>query len=562
MERPETRIVVDLDAEAGRKSSKETNVHRIHIKWTRQVDFSGLQAFLDQKAVWSTECIDTINFLDHVLRERPSQMYTQIKKSFFQRGQERFQLGGGIEAFKGVFSSLRPVFDHATRKAGIAINVDVANGTFWKPQMLGPAICDAFNIPPERFIAIIAAARGEWRTSQVRRDLGRFSKLHVTATHNPGNLTQWTIDKIVPDDAYTCTFPDPDNAMRKITVAAYFKSKYNIQLRRGLPMAQMTKKIRKGPVYLPIEFLKIEENQRYNPKLSDTQTSNMIKFAVTLPAERKKAIMNGVNLLQWPKDLYLGHYGIQVNGNPTKVPARVLPPPKVLMGGNATIQERDLVQGRWRLDNKQFIHKNTVPLASWGVCIVNHKSQPNEEQVKNFIQQFVRIYTGHGGQVLNGKPCIYLGHPKQGGELVNQAYTATGNKFQKKPSLLIFTVGDRNVDMYQRIKRSCDCRFGVASQVLQSRHVQAAQPQYISNVCMKVNAKLGGSTTVTRSMVIPKVNPNHQGTPTMVIGGDVSHPAPGAGSDEKASFAALTMSSDSTFTRYWAQCNTNGNCTE
>lgn len=67
------------------------------------------------------------------------------------------------------------------------------------------------------------------------------------------------------------------------------------------------------------------------------------------------------------------------------------------------------------------------------------------------------------------------------------------------PTLLLFIVNDRNVDVYRRIKKSCDIRFGVPSQVLQAKHVMSASPQYISNVCMKVNAKLGGATCVAKS---------------------------------------------------------------
>lgn len=63
----------------------------------------------------------------------------------------------------------------------------------------------------------------------------------------------------------------------------------------------------------------------------------------------------------------------------------------------------------------------------------------------------------------------------------------------------MFIVNDRNVEVYRRIKKSCDIRFGVPSQVLQAKHVMSASPQYISNVCMKVNAKLGGATCVARS---------------------------------------------------------------
>ena len=69
---------------------------------------------------------------------------------------------------------------------------------------------------------------------------------------------------------------------------------------------------------------------------------------------------------------------------------------------------------------------------------------------------------------------------------------------------------------------------------------------------MKVNAKLGGCTSVAKSQLIPCVAPKSASTPTMVVGADVSHPAPGAGSGEAASFAAITMSADPHFAKYWA----------
>jgi eukaryotic translation initiation factor 2C len=79
---------------------------------------------------------------------------------------------------------------------------------------------------------------------------------------------------------------------------------------------------------------------------------------------------------------------------------------------------------------------------------------------------------------------------------------------------------------------------------------------------MKVNAKLGGATCVTKSQVLQKISPQGALTPTMVIGADVSHPAPGAGSTEAASFAAITVSADPLFARYWADVQTNGNRVE
>lgn len=160
LDREETRITVDLDDEqvqeaaaAGRQPRAprpgRDNKHTIYLRWTRQVDFHHLRAFLDGQASWSPDCIDTINFLDHVMREGPSQKYTQIKKSFFQRGEQRFDLGGGVEAFKGVFSSLRPVLNDRFQKS-LSVNVDVANGTFWRAQELTRAIGQVFNCGPPR----------------------------------------------------------------------------------------------------------------------------------------------------------------------------------------------------------------------------------------------------------------------------------------------------------------------------------------------------------------------------------------------------------------------------
>jgi eukaryotic translation initiation factor 2C len=89
---------------------------------------------------------------------------------------------------------------------------------------------------------------------------------------------------------------------------------------------------------------------------------------------------------------------------------------------------------------------------------------------------------------------------------------------------------------------------------MQRDHVVKAQPQYCSNVCMKLNAKLGGTTcrvagkTATTSQAYFKV-------PTMIIGADVSHASPGS---QQASMAAMTVSMDKDACRYAAAVQTNG----
>jgi hypothetical protein len=67
------------------------------------------------------------------------------------------------------------------------------------------------------------------------------------------------------------------------SLQAVFDDKF--QCLRWLPVAKMTKKIRGSNVFLPMGVLRIDTNQRYNTKMSDTQTSDMIKFAVTFSKE-------------------------------------------------------------------------------------------------------------------------------------------------------------------------------------------------------------------------------------------------------------------------------------
>jgi len=525
---------------------------------------------LNGKAQWSSGCIDAVNFLDHVLREGPAQKYVQIKKSFFDRGENRFDLGEGIEAFKGCFASLRPCLSQDLKKT-LTVNVDVANGTFWRPQALGRAILQVFKVQDiSNFQAMfMSAKKGDWKKAILRKDLARFKRLSVT--DNGYNKTvgpnTWVIDELIGQDAQEYTFPDPDHKDKqpkdrpKVSLFDYFKRKYGMSVYRNIPVARMTKKIAGEAVHLPLDVLKIKDNQRYNTKLSDSQTSNMIKFAVTLPKERWAAVQKGVKMLDWAQDRYLQHYGIKISTQPTTVQARELPKPQLTFGGNATVQERDLVQGRWRLDGKKFIAPAPVVLREWGVCVIGGRGSIKQEQAQHFVQQFIKTFESHGGKFApDGKrPPIVQGNLARGGEMITDVWNTTGNHFNARPRLLFFIVNDRNVDVYRRIKKSCDCRYGVASQVVQSRHAATAQGQYLSNVAMKVNAKLGGSTSWARSLTIPKLaSKESQMTPTMIVAADVSHPAPGAGSDGAASFAAIAVSADVNYTRYMAECDTNG----
>lgn len=317
------------------------------------------------------------NVPDHMLRETPSVRYTSIKRSFFARGQERYTLGNAIEAFKGVFASMRIVHGGPSAKARLSINVDVANGTFWTASLVSNA---ALALTGKRDMNdLIQALRSGGEKGRAGQDLRKMRKLHVVAKHRGGpELDKYVIERFVYQGAREAKF-EKDGKMTSIY--DYFAKDFSIRLQYpDLPLVKVTKG---KNTMLPMEVLKIEENQRYQFKLDERQTSNMIKFAVEAPPKRWEAIKHGLNMLDWPNDPTLKNFGLKVNPNMTVVPARLITAPKVQFGqGDA----KPGASGRWDLKGKKFLTTNSAPLKSWAVCVVPGGRGGKPDKVRQLVR--------------------------------------------------------------------------------------------------------------------------------------------------------------------------------
>ncbi|KAF2096831.1 Piwi-domain-containing protein [Rhizodiscina lignyota] len=568
-EAQEVRIDVDLDAERAErdpsKPSNDKNKYNVALRYTNAVKFEVLTAFLNGKTDWNNSCLEAINFFDHLMRQTPSSKFFQLKRSFFAQGNDRLKLGGAVEAFKGVYASLRIAYYGPGLGAGLAVNVDVANGTFWEQLPLVQVMGALTNCPGTDALARnFANSTKDWRKSAMYTQLKRLRHVRVFSTHRGVN-DEYCIETILGKDVKTFEFKQNEGRPEEKTVSLqdYYRGAYKINPQPGLPIVEMTKKVgppgKKKSVVLPVDVLRILPNQRYAFKLDEKQTSSMIKFAVSLPQDRWKGIQTGVNMLDRNKDPYLQNYGLEIGAQRTEVKARVLPTPDVTFA-NGSIPGTQAGQGRWRIDGKKFATPNSKPIKAWGVCVIQDpREAPDQQATAAFFKQFVSIYKAHGGQFANESPVIQPGQLNKGGEMITDIWNATGNKNQARPEILFFVLPKKDSNVYKNIKKSCEVRYGVVSQCLQARHVKTNQAQYISNVCMKVNAKLGGSTCRATSKVMAKIAPNHAKIPTMAIGIDVSHAAPGS---DQGSMAAITMSLNADLTRYAAHCNTNGHRVE
>ncbi|KAL8936923.1 MAG: hypothetical protein Q9216_004682 [Gyalolechia sp. 2 TL-2023] len=566
----EFRLEVDLDTERGRQipSDRARDTVRIVIRPAStgaKIDLNNIYEYLNSRVPMGPPVFDAINFLDHLIREYPSKTLVSVKRSYFhpQLG-DSAMIGGGIDAMRGVYQSIR-----MAEGKRLVLNIDVSHSTFWHVASF-PAIINQLTGHQN-----LDTVQTSWRDAKSLKTNFKYEAMKrlransFTVAHKGRSREEAAkihrVASIIPKSTHEYKFQVWDREKQRlepeISIFDYYHKTYNVYLNfPHLPLVStgrmITKRdskgneVSKGPIVFPMELCTMCESQRYPYKLNEGQTAQMIKFAVKNPHERLQGINKGLDMLDWAKDPYLHHFGLKINRDQIQTNARLLPAPKLQFNGSIV---EPGIRGSWDLIGKKFLTPNTAPLIAWGVTVIqstSYQTRIQTPEVHAFVQAFIQAYKAHGGMVKNEDPLIHPGHadvPKA----VELLFYAVGNKHQIRPQLLLFILPNKNADVYLRIKKSCDCRWGAQSQCVQSGNAQKKSPQYLSNVLMKVNAKLGGTTNR-----VATVRPSgHFSRPTMIIGADVSHAAPGI---HAPSYAAMTVSMDKYAVRYAAGVQSNG----
>ena len=211
----EVHLIVDMDQENGRTPRpNKPDTHRVVIRQTNRVRLDVLFQYLEGRVTFDNACLEAITFLNHLLREYPATRYTVIKQNFYARGQTRHLLGSAVEAFKGVYQSMRIVHGGPSGKARLSINIDVANGTFWtEAKVSAAAVALTGKKDPNDLINTLRTQGERGRTAQ---DLKKMRKLHVVANHRGGSEEdKYVIERFVFQSARDVKF-DKDGKMISI----------------------------------------------------------------------------------------------------------------------------------------------------------------------------------------------------------------------------------------------------------------------------------------------------------------------------------------------------------
>jgi len=245
-----------------------------------------------------------------------------------------------------------------------------------------------------------------------------------------------------------------------------------------------------------------------------------------------------------------------VSKNITTVKARLINPPELmyLNKSNRTITERP-ASGSWNMRDKKVIQGGV--LASWGILCLVHPRTFGLDAFRYFATELVRILKDSGLRVdLEKPPLHYLDDSRSSIADAVQFVADAGYQLTKKRPQLVVCIKETNCkDEYAEIKRASDCNIGVPSQCVLLKHVWDCKAQYLANVGLKINQKLGGRCTYTSGFPGAWLGKD----PMMVFGADVTHfPREGG----KPSIAAMVGSMDDKFVQYASSMKFQSHVTE
>lgn len=509
----------------------------VAVKWCGQVSLSTLEDAMEGKV--RQVPFEAVQAMDVILRHLPSLKYTPVGRSFFsppvqthppQHGQfhTESKLGGGREVWFGFHQSVRP------SQWKMMLNIDVSATAFYRSMPVIEFIAEVLELPVQALAerrALSDAQRVKF-TKEVRG-------LKIEITHCGQMRRKYRVCNVTRRPAQTQTFPLQLETGQTIecTVAKYFYDKYRIQLKYPhLPCLQVGQE--QKHTYLPPEVCNIVPGQRCIKKLTDTQTSTMIKATARSAPEREREISNLVRKAEFSADPFAHEFGIAINPAMTEVKGRVLSAPKLLYGGRTKATALPN-QGVWDMRGKQF--HTGIDVKVWAIACFAQQQHVKENDLRNFTAQLQRI-SNDAGMPIVGQPCFCK--YAVGVDQVEPMFKYLKQTFSGIQLVVVVLPGKTPV--YAEVKRVGDTVLGIATQCVQAKNVIKTTPQTLSNLCLKMNVKLGG----VNSILLPAVRPRIFSEPVIFFGCDITHPP--AGDSRKPSIAAVVGSMDAHPSRYAA----------
>uniref|UniRef100_A0A0E0C0M7 Piwi domain-containing protein n=1 Tax=Oryza meridionalis TaxID=40149 RepID=A0A0E0C0M7_9ORYZ len=482
----------------------------VEISFAAKVPMSAIAEVL--RGQETENSMEALRVLDITLRQHSAkQGCLLVRQSFFLNNPSNFvDLGGGVLGCRGFHSSFRPT------DSGLSLNVDVSTTMIVRPGPVIEFLLFNQNIKNPHEI--------DWE--KAKRAL---KYLRIKTTHTG---SEFRIIGLSEDTCYSQTFQikrkngnSGSDTVEEVTVFEYYRKNWKIDLKGSAHFPCLNVGKPKRPTYIPLELCHLVPLQRYKKALSTLQRSTLVERSRQNPQERMSVLSGVLGDSDYNSVPMLRECGISIAQEFTQVAARVLPAPKLKSGDGEDIFARN---GRWNFNNNRLIQPKRVQ--RW--VVVNFSARCNAHHLAQRL-----IHCGNlKGLPVDPEDHVFQERSHMGRE---RAETRVNDMFQQllsgdKPSFVLCVLPERkNCDIYGPWKRMCLVKYGIVTQCLAPTKIN---DQYLTNVLLKINAKLGGLNSllqIERNQTIPLVSK----TPTIIFGMDVSHGSPGR--DDVPSVAAF-----------------------
>ena len=325
------------------------------------------------------------------------------------------------------------------------------------------------------------------------------------------------IQSLGPDSSYQFEWTKPNGQKSKISIKDYMKEHYKIDLKYPqLPCVNLGKM-----ALVPMELCRTE--LKHQKKLTDKQTADVIKQTAVKATERLSYIQNWINKSSIEKDPILKEFNIDVSLKLVEVDGRVLESPDIAYGAQNGVSSRKISEmGSW--DHRNFKFNKPVKIEKW--VLINYSNRVREQQANDFINSLMKLANIHGFQIDEPLDVIDLCRKNREAE-VSKSFSDIVTKYKDLALIIVILPGTTRI--YNVIKTCGDLEYGIATQAVEDRNVTRINDQTISNILLKINTKLGGRNfvLVQSAQLFKTYLGKFFDTPIMIMGADVTHPAPG-----------------------------------
>ncbi|PIN22711.1 Translation initiation factor 2C (eIF-2C) [Handroanthus impetiginosus] len=486
----------------------KSGLYTVTIKFVNQLMLSKLSDYI--RGNLPSIPRDILQGMDLVFKDNPTQHRIMVGRSFYSSEYQREDdLYYGIAAYKGFQQSLKPT------SRGLALCLDYSVLAFRKPL----PVLDYLR----EYVPQFGGANDVKRLRKEIEDALKGLKVRVTHRRTK---QKYTIAGLAAKDARDSSFELVDtegkNPPRVIGLVEYFRDKWGKDIMfKNIPCLELGKPGKSNEV--PMEFCVLVEGQRYPKEHLDKDTALFLKkLSLARPWDRRNTINEMVRSADGPCGDVMRNFGFGVDTNMTKVVGRVIGAPDLKLGASRSVKVDD-EKRQWNLLGKYFLDAKS--LERWVLLDFTDGDRYNKLQANAFVNNLRGRCRNLGIQM--AEPLLHrvtrmsdFSSVDRLEKLLRDVVDKSKRISQEKLQMIV-CVMTRKDPGYKNLKWLSETKIGVVTQCCLSSHANKGQDQYLANLCLKINAKLGGSN-FELSTDLPHFG---GGDHVMFIGADVNHPA-------------------------------------